>query len=137
MRCSDSMASYPCVGAWIAPLLAGALAVLIGILFGFGMLPLFDAVVYALLAFGALGAVLFVASLYAPAGRAGCTALAGRTWIAGFIGTIASALSLLSFVGIAPAWLAGVLVGFLTLFTALLLIGLARFALCAADSAEN
>ena len=129
-----SHSSCPLLTGWAAVILAGALGILIGILFGFGLLPFIPTIVYVLIGLGALGAFLFVLALVTPAYRTGCVSRNARSWIAGFIGTVASALSVLAFVGVAPAWLAGTLVGFLTLFTALLLIGIARFALCAAGA---
>ncbi len=131
-----SHSSCPFVPGWAAVILAGALGILIGILYGFGLLPFIPTLAYVLLGFGALGAILFVASLVTPAYRTGCVSRTARGWIAGFIGTIAAAFAVLAFVGIAPAWLAGTLVGFLTLFAALLLIGIARFALCAAGASD-
>lgn len=132
-----SHSSCPFLTGWTAVILAGALAILIGILFGFGLLPFIPTLVYVLIGLGALGTILYVSALVTAAYRTGCVSRTARGWIAGFVGTIAAALAALAFVGIAPAWLAGTLVGFLTLFTALLLIGIARFALCAAGTGAS
>lgn len=129
-----SHSSCPFLPGWAAAVLAGALAILIGILFGFGLLPFIPTLVYVLIGLGALGAILFVAALVTPAYRTGCVSRTARGWIAGFVGTIAAALAVLAFVGIAPAWLAGTLIGLLTLFTSVLLISITRFALCAAGA---
>lgn len=134
MTCNSSCPFLP---GWAVVILAGALAILIGILFGFGLLPFIPTLAYVLIGLGALGAILFVAALITPAYRTGCVARTARGWIAGFVGTIAAALAVLAFVGIAPAWLAGTLVGFLTLFASLLLIGITRFALCAAGAGTS
>ena len=130
----NSHSSCPFLPGWAAAVFAGALAILIGILFGFGLLPFIPTLVYAVLFLGALGAILFFTALVTPAYRTGCVSRTARGWIAGFIGTVAAALAALAFVEIAPAWLAGTIVGFLTLFTAVLLIGITRFALCAAGT---
>ncbi|MBR2848668.1 MAG: hypothetical protein IKB87_04345 [Clostridia bacterium] len=128
-----------CLSVWggIAVLGAGILAVLVGILFGFGLLPLITPVVYALIAVALVGAALFSAAAVL-AGRnprlLRCLSRTAGQWIAGFIGTLASALAVLSFIAVAPAWLGGVLIGLLTLFTALLFIGWARHAVCAGDA---
>ena len=127
--CRPSFCGVAVFGAFV-------LAIVIGILFGFGILPLFDAGVYALIGIGAFFAALFVAAAgFSCRNRlcGCCFGRAARTWIIGAVGTVASALSVLAFVGIAPAWLAGVLVGLLTLFTALLLIAILCYAFCTAD----
>ena len=132
-----SNSSCPFLPGWAAVVAAGALGILIGILFGFGLLPFIPTVVYVLIGLGALGAILFVSALVTPAYRTGCVARTARGWITGFVGTIAAALAVLSFVGIAPTWLAGTLVGFLTLFGGLLLLGIFRFALCVAGALSS
>lgn len=133
MGCNTGCRPSPC---GVAVFGAFALAVLIGILFGFGLLPLFDSVVYVLIGIGVVFAALFLAAAAVTAGRERfygcCLGRSARTWVVGFVGTIASALAVLAFVGIAPAWLGGILVGLLTLFVALLLIAVVCYAFCIA-----